>query len=937
LTDIIATHKSLREKAKKYIDEVGIDYAIDHVMSLPETLQVYVYGAGIQKYKDIHQDENVSEQERNEAILLEADLVNRFSLATRVWGQANSAVRDVYNQFDFAFSEKDLIDRFTAANGGVITEEQKDTLKDQAKRINELGKEIRDLEKRLKEEQESDAFDAILASMKMKDDSYGERKARMAKNIDIIARNIGALLEVQGDKRESTINAVAELGKDLIEGGFAQFGDVIKKIKEILSSKGKELPKQYEKEILDRILETTNIGNENVVITRQGLLSLIEAGANTLDKLVEAAKEKYFYDNENVTDRDIRDAITNYGKSKMSSKTDIEKELDRMKTIGRLMSAIEDAQKGERPKTTGIIRTEPSIQAKDLRKQLNALLEQFGLRDNSKVLSSREDRILKTLQRNIQEVEAQIKGKAIDIKSNRKTTENKDIIDLRKKLAELKKDEVFLLANAKKNVDRNILYLKQRLANKDYSVKTRRVSPTDQELRNKIADKEKLKNEVIANRYKAELDQRTKFQKAVDFIWKEINTIPRLFTLGLLDIGYIGVQGGWIGLSHPIRTAKAFKDAFTQTGKMSDSDFTEWKAKIAQNPLFDVMKASGLKLPTLNGKEDIHEDVFVKSVLNKGLSKLKIDFPSTNQRFSTMFLTYQRMAMMEAAISNLNSQGKTINEDKKDFEAVADVINTYTGAATLGGLEKLKLTNALVTSIRNTASIIKMSPLGTAYMTIKLKDNPQALKLYWATQARHFVGNAILVGAMYGILSQLGDDDDEWTMGTDPRATNFGKLKKGDITVGDWGGVISALVLQARELILIGNYIKVTEMKNYVTRKGKEQMSGEKMGTYVVPKGIDLLFQWIAGRLSPLAQPFSKLALSEYKDGKRVYFNEELTLENTIKNMFSPIGIETWKDLQDLKDKGKINSFEQFLLSATQGMGQSVNTVSYDDKTKQQR
>ena len=77
--------------------------------------------------------------------------------------------------------------------------------------------------------------------------------------------------------------------------------------------------------------------------------------------------------------RDIRDAISQYGKTKEMSKEEINVQLREAKRQMQLISALEDAQKGKPPLRSGLQRDAASDRVRELRREVNQAMRESGI------------------------------------------------------------------------------------------------------------------------------------------------------------------------------------------------------------------------------------------------------------------------------------------------------------------------------------------------------------------------------------------------------------------------------------------------------------------------------------------------------------------------------------------------------------------------------
>ena len=105
----------------------------------------------------------------------------------------------------------------------------------------------------------------------------------------------------------------------------------------------------------------------------------IEDGIVTLEGVVDNVFSDVKDMLPDVTKRDVRDAISGYGRVRKPSKNEVEKQYREVVAQARLVSALEDAEQGERPKKSGFQRPRPSQKVRGLRKQVNEAMKKNGI------------------------------------------------------------------------------------------------------------------------------------------------------------------------------------------------------------------------------------------------------------------------------------------------------------------------------------------------------------------------------------------------------------------------------------------------------------------------------------------------------------------------------------------------------------------------------
>lgn len=126
----------------------------------------------------------------------------------------------------------------------------------------------------------------------------------------------------------------------------------------------------------------SGIPAELIPIVAKMAKNRVAAGINTIDGLVDNIHEALKDHVEGITTRDIRDAISGYGQTvSQGTRSEAVKNLAEMQKQMRLISAIEDAEKGQQP-AKGQAPGKPSAQVAKLRAQLDETMQKQGLKSS---------------------------------------------------------------------------------------------------------------------------------------------------------------------------------------------------------------------------------------------------------------------------------------------------------------------------------------------------------------------------------------------------------------------------------------------------------------------------------------------------------------------------------------------------------------------------
>lgn len=304
----------------------------------------------------------------------------------------------------------------------------------------------------------------------------------------------------------------------------------------------------------------------------------------------------------------------------------------------------------------------------------------------------------------------------------------------------------------------------------------------------------KLKDEVDLLKLKAdrevrqlELQNRTTEEKIKDTI-VDVANIPRTL-MSSIDLSAPLRQGVIQAFSHPkIVFGKdgAFREMFKYF--KNEKNFRELQREIEDSPNAILYNKSGLYLANeksnigrLSGREEAYLSNLPERIpiLGRGIRG--------SERAYTGFLDKLRMDMFDFHVDNFQKSGITFESNPKAFRDLAKMINASTGRGTLGGFERSATAlSTLLFSPRLIASRLQMiNPRW--YFGRKL--DPAVRKILWKDMSK-FVG----VGTSILALAKLAGAEVE----TDPRSTDFGKIKTGNTRLDIWGGFQQYAVFLSR-------------------------------------------------------------------------------------------------------------------------------------------
>lgn len=925
----IENQKGAKSKAEMFVDEVGYDNALNAVRKgLVDGAQgAFIYARAIeileQKVNSLKGDDKLDVIADYMKLL--GDISDELDNRSRSNGRFIAALAEIYNSSSGRYNLTKMVKDYKAENGGVISKEVLEKLKNVEEKLKESEAKLAELEAKKRIEEENEAFNNILESVarkkaintnakitdKQKAKAFAD-KLRSFKISNLGGTNVATPFSIAYDFAiESAAKALELSGviSDAIKAG-------------VESIRNANLSKDEQQQALSDLFDLFDDSDVDVSAGQKGMMSVNEEGVlriphslirekveNGVDNIEDLVSElmddvQELFPDSDFTERQVRDAVTGYGKISNPTSDEIETQISIIKSIGKIASGIEDANKGQRPLRSGQQRREPTMKERTEMKKLKALLRDLPLADAdiTKAYKTALDAIKKRLSNEIEELDEQIangekrKGQktvieydqeAKDLKAQRDSKKaeldelvgkpeltdqqkidraekllQKRLDDLQQKIdgneidyakkpepvtsatledmRKLKKEldaqiqkmredagmaEARLIESAKRNASKRLAALKERIANKDFSPRKRKPTPTDVELnkvRAEIAEQKEIFDKEV---YKLELKNRRIEQKAFDVL-KDILSVPKILSF-TLDLSFVGIQNVTqvykMGANSIVNLAKTgklkgtFRDAMAKTFKAMASPNFEQKfmQAVKANPNYQLWKDSKLGIVESHYKESAKAEVFQHNaittlfdilgnyVASKGYDKAGdiiknyINVISIFERGQTVFENQMRINRFQEGADLLKAQGFNPIDDIQEYKKVAAAVNTLTGRANTGSKAAAALREAngtLFSSFSNwAAGVNQLNPYW--YYTL----TPTARKMALTDVAHHIVGAGSLLSmaALYA-LGQDDDDEDKVTVETDPRSSDFAVIKIGNLRIDPWAGKKTTVVAFAR-------------------------------------------------------------------------------------------------------------------------------------------
>ncbi|MFN9113978.1 MAG: hypothetical protein ACK5XN_28265, partial [Bacteroidota bacterium] len=652
----------------------------------------------------------------------------------------------------------------------------------------------------------------------------------------------------------------SDAGKEMPEGLEQKIKDAQKEFRRLnreIEKLRNEAQKAKEEDAVESIAESTKRPSKKskgtpkmsmssdgkIAVSNESIRNAVLNGAKEIEDVIEAVRDEVKSKFPDATDRQIRDAISNYGKEINKTKDEITEEIERIRRIGKILSKLEDVQNQIKNKTSKI---------KNLEIKTKAI----------KILSLRESELKRALKQAMSEIPV---------------TEQ-----------EMKDFQKYKLEAYKKSMTDRIAELKRRIDEGDFSTKKRtRAFELDAEAKKLEAERQAIIEDFEYAKTKAEMEVEPQLKTLNRAMLSAFNLPKGL--IASIDVSAPFRQGIiFMMTQNPLKSAQQLKQMFGFWGNTKNYD--KWLAELKASDEYALIKASGVYISEQNGKLSAMEEVFANNLGNKipllGQSyKIKgaklpgLNLYKRSEAAYSGFLNNLRVQSFMDGAQLLKENGYTIQNNPEVFKDWANYVNSATGrgnmnpqlAVKLGPiffsprlikarLEQIGVSDALALFGLSDGFYMKMSPPARA----------MALKRMGAFMG--VMGTIIGLAALY----YNNDDDDKTSVELDPRSSDFGKLKFGNTRVDLTGGF--ATYYRAFGQFLSG--------KRKDINTGEIQKLNQGFGKKT---RFEVLQDFYGNKLSPFAQKvYQYTAISDEERERRAL--EESSQET----VFNKVGLPVW-------------------------------------------
>ena len=334
--------------------------------------------------------------------------------------------------------------------------------------------------------------------------------------------------------------------------------------------------------------------------------------------------------------------------------------------------------------------------------------------------------------------------------------------------------------------------------------------------------------------------------------------------------------------------AKSFKDigqTLKSGNKKGDAIIDATKAEIYSRKNY------------LNGRYELGKKLDIKGMEEEFPTSFPSRIPVLGRFFKAAEVAYEAGAMrLRADVADaMYMMAEKVGRDLKNKVTVGDInltVNSITGRGALPvGEEYQAIANKAFFSIK----FLKAN-LDTLMSPLALLKDPTSFAKQQA--AKNLLSIVSVVGSILGIAKALDPD----SVSFDPRSTNFGKIKIGDTRFDITGGMSSIITLVSR----IATQASTSSVTGKVTKLGEG---------YGAPTGMDVFWNFVNNKFSPIASVLSDLVQQETFEG------DKPTILSTAKGLTVPIIMQ---ELASSSQNEK--SANLMLILISEALGVSANT-----------
>lgn len=354
------------------------------------------------------------------------------------------------------------------------------------------------------------------------------------------------------------------------------------------------------------------------------------------------------------------------------------------------------------------------------------------------------------------------------------------------------------------------------------------------------------------------LDKRPLIVKMKD-LGLELANAPRSL-MASFDVSAPFRQGAFF-VGRPKQFVPAFKEMFKYLG--SEKEYNALQESFTAHPNYKLAKESKLSLTGTGPILEEREERFMSN-LTERIPGIGIGVRASNRAY-TGFLNKLRFDVFNDLVDKAELQGLDPKNDKDISTAIAQFVNNATGRGSIKGFEDAAVAlNGFFFSPR-----LMMSRLNLLNPVYYVRQEPfvrkEALKSLFS-----FLGFGL---TLIGLAKLAGAK-----VKTDPRSSDFGKIRIGNTRIDPWAGFQQYVRMAAQ--ITTGKYVS--------SYTGKVMTLGEG---YKPLTRFDILQRQLESKEAPVASFFTTLLRGQ------TFTGEKASIPKEIGQRFIPMAIQDAIDL----------------------------------------
>lgn len=605
----------------------------------------------------------------------------------------------------------------------------------------------------------------------------------------------------------------------------------------------------------------------------------IKAGVHGEDAVMAAVHKDIKEAYPGATERDVRRAFSDYGKTKFPSQEAVAKELRELRALTRLQESIDRLKEGQDALKTGPQRDKATQEIREKQKQLNELLKTRQGPPSPEKLASQEEAKITALQNRIADIDKELRtgerpaegAKLPDSDAVQQLKAERDA--MQGKLNEIRDGQKPTLEETYNK--RRMTQITKQIADLEDRLKTGKLEkekPTPLKKTAEVAAAEakltETRREVDKAIEKKKYEQLSPQQKFFKEAMSTFRSITAIKILGHGSVGMVTHAGGLI--FRPTRATIYWKNFGRQFGMWAKPEFHEQLIyRLKNDPEFETWKKAGASIDP----EKTYTDY---GMYAQWLGKLG---EAGGRGFDALKLT--RLDMNKADWARVPDE---IKSDPKQADAarklIADINNKATGAtpkmSPVGktfeegfyGVAKNPILEAAFFAPRLYASRwgrVLFDPVKTARTLFDPRSTPAErfaanAKLRNAVEFTGTLAAALLINQ--AILSATGSKQNVNL--TDPKKSDWLKFKAGGKTIVADGGLLDPVRL-------LGQVIWKDLLEDRTKQQQYREGSRYKMA-------VDTVGSYLRGKLNPPVGLAADIATGSDFQGRPLPFSKEKPL-----------------------------------------------------------